>query len=564
MAMETSISSEACQAWRGAAFVPASFVADAGAALWLEEADGVRHLAVLATPDDPALAELAGARGGERDERVLVLAPADGATARWLRGRLPWLAPAPIGQHTSAGFGDRLGLATPGHIRALRAVLAAAPGATIAPIFAQQSMREMGRTHRTPADVLDDATWGAFAAGWQGSVGADADHLKTPEDIDACAAVGYSLYTIDPGAHVDDAADGDDPATLHSKLATVPWDRLATTPADFLRAYAGQRIDLEDRALTLTEAEVVRAAVKYGAAIAHVATMYRHLAAKNIPSELEVSVDETATPTTGAEHIIFASELRRLGVQWVSLAPRFVGAFEKGTDYIGDLDALAADLNLHAQIARVLGPYKLSLHSGSDKLSTYPLFVAATHGVGHLKTAGTSYVEALRVIAAADPALFRAIVRFAAARYPIDRATYHVSAEVARLPDVDHLPAGDLPALLDNHHVRQIVHVTYGSTLDEFHDQFFAVLRANQASYGDVIARHFVRHLTPFAVPAAPPPAAPPPGRAQGIAPTSHLRMERGDQTVNLDRVDLADQPQPLLTPSPSEMGRGPGGGADV
>ena len=52
--------------------------------------------------------------------------------------------------------------------------------------------------------------------------------------------------------------------------------------------------------------------------------------------EVEVSVDETESPTTHAQHL-YATELRRLGVRWVSLAPRYVGRFEKGVDYLGDL-----------------------------------------------------------------------------------------------------------------------------------------------------------------------------------------------------------------------------------
>jgi tagaturonate epimerase len=91
--------------------------------------------------------------------------------------------------------------------------------------------------------------------------------------------------------------------------------------------------------------------VKYGGAIAHVAAMYRHLESKRVPFELEVSVDETDTPTSHAEHVDVASELRRLGVRWVSLAPRFMGRFEKGVDYIGDVAAFEADLAVHAQIA---------------------------------------------------------------------------------------------------------------------------------------------------------------------------------------------------------------------
>ena len=65
-------------------------------------------------------------------------------------------------------------------------------------------------------------------------------------------------------------------------------------------------------------------------------------------------------------------ELQRLGMDFVSFAPRWVGQFEKGVEFIGDLDALQRDFQTHAEIARALGPYKLSLHSGSDKYSTYP------------------------------------------------------------------------------------------------------------------------------------------------------------------------------------------------
>ena len=69
---------------------------------------------------------------------------------------------------------------------------------------------------------------------------------------------------------------------------------------------------------------------------------------------------------TLAEHYIIADQCIAGGMKLVSLAPRFIGDFEKGVDYKGDVDALEASLNDHAAIARRLGPYKLSLHSGSD------------------------------------------------------------------------------------------------------------------------------------------------------------------------------------------------------
>ncbi len=323
---------------------------------------------------------------------MLLVGPLSHHNAVALRAALPWLNPAPLGLHTSAGCGDRMGLATPGHIRAARAV-----GGGVRMIYAQQSIREMTRTNRSPDDVMDDATWGIFQEGWRDGMGADADHLKTTGDIDACVAAGYTFYTIDPGAHVDSAADTDDEAAVRSKYAALPWPELATTANDLQAAYAGKRIDVEDRSLVLDEQMLQRAAVKYGRAVAHVAALYRHLISLRPADavELEVSVDETDTPTSHEEHLFVARELRRLGVRWVSLAPRYVGSFEKGVDYIGDLGAFERDFAGHAAIARALGPYKLSLHTGSDKFRIYGIATRLAGGSIHLKTAGTSYLEAL-------------------------------------------------------------------------------------------------------------------------------------------------------------------------
>jgi hypothetical protein len=268
----------------------------------------------------------------------------------------------------------------------------------------------------------------------------------------------------------------------------------------------GKSFDIEGRKITFDEAVLLKAAVKYGKAVAHVAAMYRHLeqAASRRPFELEVSVDETNQPTSYAEHIYIASELKRLGVKWVSLAPRYVGRFEKGVDYIGDLPAFEVDFSGHAAIARRFGPYKLSLHSGSDKFSIYAIAARLSGGLVHLKTAGTSYLEALRTIAAIDPDFFREIYNFARERYENDRASYHVSAELKRAP----LPSTvtDWVALLDQFDAREILHVTFGSVLTDktiagtlrFYDRILACLRANPDDYASNLERHFIRHLTPF------------------------------------------------------------------
>ncbi len=478
---------------------PDSFTVVAQGYLWLERMGAQRLLAVLTPADAHSGGGFHGNRAGEVLGHSLLLCPLDAHNAARVRQVIGSLSPIPLGLRTSAGFGDRLGLATPGHVRALRRVREPADRNGIAPIFAQQSIREMDRTGRSALDVLDDATWGAFQAGWPDPVGADADHLKTPDDIDRTAACGYSLYTIDPGAFVDDEADTAEPDAIRQALETLPWEELATDLADLRRRYTGRQLELDDRSIPIDDEVLARAAVKYGRAIAHVGRMYRHLLSKDAPFELEVSVDETETPTSHAEHAYIAGELSRLGVQWISLAPRFVGSFEKGVDYLGDLDTLLADLDGHAAIAQSFGPYKLSLHSGSDKFLVYPLIQEATQGLVHLKTAGTSYLEALRVVAQVDPGLFRAILSFARDHYERDRATYHVSATLSRVPAPSSLGDGDLEGLLDDFDARQVLHVTFGSALGVFRARLMQLLSTHEDAYAGALERHFVRHLAPFA-----------------------------------------------------------------
>jgi hypothetical protein len=436
-----------------------------------------------------------GVRRGE-----VMVCPLTAANAGALRDRLPWLRPAPLGLQTSAGCGDRLGLATPGHVRALRRA------AGIAPILAQQSMRENARTGRTAQGVVDDAMWGVFQEGWREPWGADADHLKTTEEVDLCVAAGYSFFTVDPGDHVDNEAHTAPLEVLQGKIHALPWDVLDDSPEGLHARYLGRRVRMGEFALEFDQTTLARAAAKYGRAIAHTVRMARHLAGRADTWELEMSVDETETPTSAEEHYYIASELKRLGVQWVSLAPRYVGRFEKGVEYMGDpsadpgqaLNEFETELAKHATIARELGPYKLSIHSGSDKFSVYPIFARLTGGWVHLKTAGTSYLEALRTVAGVEPPLFREIVAYAVERYPMDRATYHVSAKLDRVPPVGPMGDADLPGLLDQFDARQVLHITFGSVVSRLGAELLAVLDSHEEAYYGALERHFVKHLSPF------------------------------------------------------------------
>ncbi|MEQ8787954.1 MAG: tagaturonate epimerase family protein [Pirellulaceae bacterium] len=409
-----------------------------------------------------------------------------------------------LGLAPSFGFGDRIGLATPGHVEAMKR-----SGAGIEPIFPQQSIREMTRTSRTPPGVMFDALEGMRKAGWTGKTGADADHLKTTDDVDRTAEAGYTFFTIDPSDHVDEHADGYDEPTLREKFAAVR-DKI-----DWFDAYLGQEVKLPTgTSVSLDEQACMRCAVKYGVALNHAIVLADHIRkvqqGAGRDHEIELSVDETEQPTTLAEHYIVADQCLKRGMKLISLAPRYIGELEKGVDYKGDVAALEASLNDHAAIAEVLGPYKLSLHSGSDKLSMYPALARATRGRFHVKTAGTSYLEALRVVARHDEPLFRRLIDFGRSRYETDKATYHVSATLAGVPaETDIADAVRLEQLYLERWEdvprgkgftepgRQILHCTFGSTLthEEFGPAVRAVLEAHPDTYTEVLADHFSRHL---------------------------------------------------------------------
>lgn len=475
--------------------IPQSFVSYRGLELGLTCEEGNRQLVILAAILDPRLKPFEGRRA-DFAGKTLVEGPLSSANAAALRDLLPWLRPQVLGLKTSVGMGDRLGLATPGHVRAVRAC-----NGNVAPIFAQQSIRELARTGRTPQQVMDDAMWGVFQENWQDGFGADADHLKTETDIDVCLAAGFTFFTIDPGAFVNDRADNLGLDDLRLLAVDLP-SALRESESDLLncsRTIQGLKIHF-------TEEILLKAMVKYGHAIWHVVKMYEHLRAASAgkPFELEVSVDETKCPTSHAEHYYFAHELKRMGVQWVSLAPRFVGEFEKGVDYIGNLSEFDADITGHAAIAKAMGPYKISLHSGSDKFSIYPAAAQRTKGLVHLKTAGTSYLEAIRTIAEIDPHFFKEIYEFCLGRYEQDKLSYHVSARLDRAPSLqEHVGSNDY---LDNFDAREILHVTFGSVLKEknpdgtwrFYDRLIALLDQHPEVYASNLERHFKRHLEPF------------------------------------------------------------------
>lgn len=415
------------------------------------------------------------------------VAPCDHGTAAALRKLFPYTAPSPVLKAPfTFGVGDRLGIATPGHIRVFEQY-----GGK--PVFAQQSIRELNLTNRTYDNVLDAATFAVFQQGYKGGFGADGDHLKTPEEIRYALSSGYTMVTLDCSEHIKNEYNG----MTDEEISAV----YRPDPA-LEERYIGKTFDVGGVLLTFTARDFRRMFLIYGEAIDFAARMYHEFFTGQNAPDFEVSIDETSTPTTPLQHYFIANELISRGVKIATVAPRFCGEFQKGVDYRGDLRQFEQEYAAHTAIAEHFG-YKLSVHSGSDKFSVFPIVGRVSKLRVHVKTAGTNWLEAMRVVAMKDPALYREIHKFALSRFAEAKKFYHVTTNLERIPDVDKLSDAELCDLFEQDDARQLIHITYGFILNEkdesgafrFRDKLFSLWRRERAAYYERLSAHIGKHM---------------------------------------------------------------------
>ncbi|MCL2495249.1 MAG: tagaturonate epimerase family protein [Oscillospiraceae bacterium] len=413
--------------------------------------------------------------------------PLTNANAEAIRGLFPFTRPVSRkGRPFTIGLGDRLGVASAGHIRLVK-------GADVFPVLAQQSIRELNLTGRTYQDVLAAAVWAVFQEGYRAGYGADGDHLKTREEVQMALDCGFTMITLDCSEHI------------RNDFAALPASELeghyrALDPGLRTRLeqeYLDRRFPLDGgQSISFSASDFQRIVLVYDDAIRHTIALYDELL-RGKDVDFEMSIDETLSTTSPEAHYFVARELQKAGVELISLAPRFCGEFQKGIDYRGELAEFEKEFAVHAVIAKTLG-YKLSIHSGSDKFAVFPIIYRETGKTVHVKTAGTNWLEALRVVAAREPGLFREILALALARLPEAKQYYHITENTANIPEIGALEDKDLPSLLDQDDARQVLHVTYGQILrdSQFGNPIFEALDRYEDAYYAALEKHIGRHIS--------------------------------------------------------------------
>lgn len=458
----------------------------------LHQKDGLSVFVADVGERDVIVAEKALSFSGEpfsAGGKQWTLAEQNHENAKVLRALFPFTAPVSVlKKPRTVGVGDRLGIATSGHIRVFEKYDAY-------PILAQQSIRELTLTNRTFEDVLDCVSFAVFKENFTKGFGADGDHLKTPAEVEYAISCGYTMITLDCSEHIRNGVETmTDEEVLSEYIGNPALEE----------KYVGKSFDVDGETVAFDKMSFARMCLVYNEAIDFAADIYaQFFAGKEDALDFEISIDETATPTEPAQHFYVANELISRGVRPATVAPRFCGEFQKGIDYIGDLSQFEKDFKVHAAIARHFG-YKISVHSGSDKFSVFPAVGKYTDGNFHLKTAGTNWLEAMKIVAKRAPSLYREVHGYALGyAFAEARKYYHVTTNLAAIPSLDTLSDEELPNLFDNNDARQLIHITYGLILNEkdetgkfvYKDRLYSVWREHAGDYADALENHIGKHL---------------------------------------------------------------------
>lgn len=403
----------------------------------------------------------------------------------------------------SLGMGDRFAQEAEAQLKAC--IMAAERGADVVPVW-NKSNREHLIIGSEPPSVRAAAEAAIKKLGWTKEWHIDADHIRL-ETVDRFMSAS-DFFTIDVADSIGKPAKPEDVKQFVDKHPEL---------------IGAVEIPGVDGGAKTTRADVEKVANKFLFAVQEAGAIYRHIEkAKGkggfIP---EVSMDETDSPQTPIELLIILAAIADEGIPVQTIAPKFTGRFNKGVDYVGDVNQFEKEFNDDLCVIKfAIQKYglpanlKLSVHSGSDKFSIYPAIrrAVAKHGAGlHLKTAGTTWLEEIIGLAeAGGEGLTLAKDIYAAALEHIDE----LCAPYATVIDIDRskLPSADVVAKWTsaqyvnalqheqscqefNPSLRQLLHVGFKIAAKKG-QRYLDLIRANQTVVANKVTGNlFDRHI---------------------------------------------------------------------
>lgn len=381
-----------------------------------------------------------------------------------------------INKDASFGFGDRIGIGTRIHAELAKKY-------DIFPIFAQQSGREISKIGRNCQNVLKNASAGVLQSGYNGPWGADADHIRDNKWLLKFLNNGflpYSMFTIDTFDYINATDTKVDDNRFKDRLYKA-------------KKYIGENYTFAKYRFTYTQDSIYEIVLKYYRAIDFLIDCYNTIKEKIPEFDFEPAFDEKGIDTTPEEHYYLASELIGEGINFTSFAPKFPGIFEKGIDYIGDVDNFIDKLKIHKEISGYFSSYKLSLHSADDKLKVIGPFAQVLQGRFHIKTSGSTWMEALRTLSQCNTDLFKEITGLALENAEKNSKAYFLNLDFKKIKDL--LKIRNLEELINMDQTRQLLHISYGTVLKKYMDDIRKSLFINEEKFTSNVIKNYKRYF---------------------------------------------------------------------
>ncbi len=285
----------------------------------------------------------------------------------------------------SFGIGDRFAQQGEAQLKAI--IEAKKAGVDIVPVW-NKSHREHQIINSSPADTRTEADAATSNLNWTDPYYVDADHIN--------------LGTVDSFVDHSDFFTLDVADYIGSDVTDQEIDK-------FLKSAASYEGVLEipgiKEPFNITREALVEIAKNFLGAVREAAAIYTHIAAKKGGEDFiaEVSMDEVENPQTPVELFFILLLIRQYGIPAQTIAPKFTGRFNKGVDYVGDVEQFRKEFEQDLLVidfaVKTFGlpeNLKLSVHSGSDKFTIYPIMGELINkydkGI-HVKTAGTTWLE---------------------------------------------------------------------------------------------------------------------------------------------------------------------------
>ncbi|HOY50852.1 MAG TPA: tagaturonate epimerase family protein [Prolixibacteraceae bacterium] len=403
----------------------------------------------------------------------------------------------------SIGTGDRFEHQGEAQLRAV--MRAAKKGVEITTVW-NKSNREHNIVHSEPTGTRREADAAVAALGWTGQYLVDADHINLG-NVDRFIAVS-DFFTLDVAMYINKPA-AEEAVTAFKQSCAVFGSEV--------------RIPGIPDPIVITEELLDKVAAKYLAAIQEAGKIYRHIESGKGPGTFvtEVSMDEVEAPQTPIDMFFILKMIADLGIPAQTIAPKFTGRFNKGVDYVGDVTQFAREFEQDVLVIDYAvknfglpGNLKLSVHSGSDKFTIYPVMaeIIRKYDKGlHLKTAGTTWLEEVIGLAVAGGDALEAakeIYTKALGRKEELCAPYAdvIDIDDSRLPSAGEVAAWEsakfantlrhIPGHPDyNPHFRQLIHVGY-KVAAEMGERYTNLLKEHKKIIGQCVEENiYDRHL---------------------------------------------------------------------